>query len=30
MVDNYADDPLVGEGKDYATGEELCIKHFVK
>ena len=30
MVDDYADDPLVGEGKDYATGEELCNKHFVK
>lgn len=28
MVDDYADDPLVGEGKDYATGEELCNKHF--
>lgn len=30
MVDDYADDPLVGEGKDYATGEELCNKHFTK
>ncbi|MET3900398.1 hypothetical protein ABIB57_004364 [Devosia sp. UYZn731] len=28
MVDDYADDPLVGEGKDYATGEELCNEHF--
>lgn len=30
MVDDYADDPLVGEGKDYATGEELCNEHFTK
>ncbi len=28
MVDDYADDPLVGEGKTYATGEELCNEHF--
>lgn len=30
MVDDYADDALVGEGKDYATGEELCNEHFAK
>ena len=30
MVDDYADDPLVGEGKAYATGEELCNEHFAK
>jgi hypothetical protein len=30
IVDDYADDPSVGEGKDYATGEELCNKHFAK
>lgn len=28
IVKDYADDPLVGEGKDYATGEELCNEHF--
>lgn len=28
MVDDYADDPLVGKDKDYATGEELCNEHF--
>jgi hypothetical protein len=28
MVDDYADDPLVGVGKQYATGEELCNEHF--
>ena len=28
MVDDYADDDLVGEGKLYATGEELCNEHF--
>lgn len=28
IVKDYADDPLVGEGKQYATGEELCNEHF--
>jgi hypothetical protein len=28
MVDDYADNALVGEGRDYATGEELCNEHF--
>ncbi|MEO6012358.1 MAG: hypothetical protein ABIQ30_02065 [Devosia sp.] len=30
MVDDYAEDSLVGEGKTYATGEELCNEHFAK
>jgi hypothetical protein len=28
IVKDYADDPLVGEGRQYATGEELCNEHF--
>jgi hypothetical protein len=28
MVSDYANDPLVGPGKKYATGEELCNQHF--
>ena len=28
MVDDYADDALVGPGKLYASGEELCNEHF--
>lgn len=28
MVEDYADDTLVGEGLQYATGEELCNNHF--
>ena len=28
IVNDYADDSLVGEGKTYATGEELCNEHF--
>jgi len=27
-VFDYANDPLVGEGKQYATAEELCNNHF--
>lgn len=27
-VFDYADDPLVGEGRQYATAEELCNNHF--
>ena len=27
-VFDYQDDPLVGEGKQYATAEELCNNHF--